>query len=80
MAMALFYFQFSGRDRDVVGTECTDLAEARNDAVRRLGVYLSEHPGYADEGHWRVTVEDTQRRPLLNVIVATVGVRGAPTV
>ena len=76
--MALFYFQFAGRERDATGIECADVAAARNEAVRRLGGYLSAHPGYAEEGHWRVTVEDASRRPLLNVIVATVAVRGAP--
>ncbi|MBB3473183.1 DUF6894 family protein [Sphingomonas sp. BK345] len=76
--MPLFYFQFAGRERDVIGVNCTDVAEARNEGVRQLGSYLSDHPGYAEEGHWRVTVEDSSRRPLLNVIVATVNVRGAP--
>jgi hypothetical protein len=76
--MALFYFQFGGRDRDMTGVECLDVAEARNQAVRQLGGYLSANPGYAEEGHWRVTVEDASRRAVLNVIVATVPVRGAP--
>jgi hypothetical protein len=74
--MATYYFQFSGRDRDIVGAECRDTDDARNNAVRVLGEYLSKHPGYAGEGHWRVTVEDENRRPLLNVIVATANVRG----
>ena len=76
--MAQFYFQFAGRERDATGIDCADVAEARNEAVRQLGEYLSQHPGYAEDGHWRVTVEDSSRRPLLNVIVATVAVRGAP--
>jgi len=76
--MTQFYFQFAGRERDATGIDCADVAEARNEAVRQLGEYLSHHPGYAEDGHWRVTVEDSSRRPLLNVIVATVAVRGAP--
>lgn len=76
--MTQFYFQFAGRERDATGIDCADVAEARNEAVRQLGEYLSQHPGYAEDGHWRVTVEDSSRRPLLNVIVATVAVRGAP--
>jgi hypothetical protein len=76
--MALFYFHFAGRDRDTSGTECGDLATARNTAVQQLGAYLASHPDYAAEGHWRVTVEDANRRALLNVIIATVPARGAP--
>jgi hypothetical protein len=70
-----YFFHFAGRDRDCVGAECSGLSEARNNAIRLLGSYLADQPGYADEGHWRVTVEDGVRRPVLNIIVATVPVR-----
>ncbi|MGK6325397.1 DUF6894 family protein [Sphingomonas sp. DT-51] len=75
--MDRYFFHFAGRDRDSVGAECRGLSEARNNAIRLLGSYLADHPGYAEEGHWRVTVEDAVRRPVLNIIVATVPVRGA---
>lgn len=76
--MPQFFFNFSGRDRDVMGENCATLDDARNSAIRLLGAYLADHPGYADEGHWRVQVEDDLRRPLLTVIVAAVPKRRAP--
>lgn len=76
--MTRFFFQFAGRPRDTVGMTCIDLAEARTRAVQLLAERLAHQPTYAEEGHWRVTVEDDCRRPLLNVIVATVAARGAP--
>lgn len=76
--MARFYFQFSGRERDEIGADCDHVDHARNVAVAQLGAYLTEHPHYAEERHWRITVEDEVRRPLLNVIVATVAIRNAP--
>lgn len=48
----------------------------RNSAIKLLGAWLVDHPAYAQEGHWRVQVEDDLCRPLLNVIVAAVPVRG----
>jgi hypothetical protein len=36
-----------------------------------------EHPGFADDGHWRVNVEDEAHNELFHVIVATVTSRHA---
>jgi len=73
--MPNYRFRFAGRERDEIMVKCDDVDAARNEAVRQLGAYLSEHPGFADEGHWRVEVESEQCEPLLHVIVATVSVR-----
>lgn len=73
--MPNYRIRFSGREQDEAIIECDDVDAARNEAVRSLGAYLSEHPGFADVGHWRVEVESEQCEPLLHVIVATVNAR-----
>lgn len=75
--MPNYRFRFAGRERDEVMIECADVDAARNEAVRTLGVYLSEHPGFAEKGHWQVHVESEQCEPLLHVIVATVNARAS---
>jgi hypothetical protein len=67
-----YVFSFEGREHESKTVECSSLDEARNEAVRYLGIYLSQHPGFASEGHWRVNVENDRHQPLLHVIVATV--------
>ena len=73
--MPNYTFSFEGREHASKSTECETIDEARNEAVRYLGAYLSQHPGFADEGHWRVNVEDDSGHQLLHVIVATVDSR-----
>jgi hypothetical protein len=75
--MAKYIFSFEGREHVSKTVECNDIDEARNEAVRYLGQYLSEHPGFADEGHWRVNVSNEFHQDLLHVIVATVSSRHA---
>ncbi|RZL24354.1 MAG: hypothetical protein EOP64_07405 [Sphingomonas sp.] len=75
--MPRYYSTFSGRERERFEVECESVDEARNEAVRRLGQYLTEHPGFADEGHWRVNLENDVGQELLHVIVATVAAKGA---
>lgn len=75
--MSHYYFTFSGRERERFEVQCDTVDEARNEAVRRLGQYLTEHPGFAAEGHWRVNLENDVGQELLHVIVATVVARGA---
>jgi hypothetical protein len=67
-----YVFSFEGREYESKTVECESLDEARNEAVRYLGAYLSRHPGFANEGHWRVNVENDRHQHLLHVIVATV--------
>jgi hypothetical protein len=67
-----YLFSFEGREYGSRSVECESLDEARNEAVRYLGEYLSRHPGFANEGHWRVNVENDRHQHLLHVIVATV--------
>jgi hypothetical protein len=71
-AKAKYVFSFEGREHASKAVECVSLDEARNEAVRYLGAYLSQHPGFSNEGHWRVNVEDDRHHHLLHVIVATV--------
>lgn len=73
--MPRYFLNFAGRERERTEIECDDVDTARNEAVRHLGSYLADHPGFADEGHWRVNVEDNAGRPVLHVIVATVTAR-----
>lgn len=73
--MPQYILNFAGRENERQILECEDVDAARNEAVRYLGSYLAEHPGFADEGHWRVNVEDTAGESLLHVIVATVTAR-----
>lgn len=63
---------FAGRESERTTIDCQDAAAARNQAVQRLGAYLSDHPGFAEEGHWRVMVEDHVGRTVATVIIATV--------
>lgn len=67
-----YIFSFEGREYESKTVECESLDEARNEAVRYLGTYLSRNPGFASEGHWRVNVENDRHQHLLQVIVAAV--------
>lgn len=70
--MPQFTIVFAGRDSDRIIVDCRDLRAARNQAVQRLGGYLADYPEFAEEGHWRVFVEDHVGRTVATVIVATV--------
>lgn len=70
--MERYFFRLDGEGHKPVQFECASLDEARNEAVRYLGSYLADHPGFADEGHWRVNVENEFGQSYLHVIVATV--------
>ncbi len=75
--MPQFTIIFAGREAERATIDCADLPAARNQAVQRLGRYLADHPNYAEEGHWRVTIEDAVGRTAATVIVATVTPRHA---
>jgi len=75
--MPSYIFSFAGREKAYKTFECNSLSDARNEAVRYLGAYLVDHPGFADDGHWRVNVEDEAHNDLFHVIVATVTSRHA---
>jgi hypothetical protein len=72
LVMTRYTLILSGREADAKEVSCGSVDDARNEAVRFLGAYLAEHPGFATEGHWRVDVHDEYGRSLLHVIVATV--------
>lgn len=74
--MKSYYLRLVGPNRDRTLIEAAGLEEARNEAVRYLGRFLSEHPGFAEEGHWQLNVENASGQSLIHVIVATVVPRG----
>jgi hypothetical protein len=78
--MTTFYLNLLGPSRDRTPIEAGNIEEARNEAVRYLGRYLSEHPGFAEEGHWQLNVENASGQSLIHVIVATVVPRGKAAV
>ena len=76
-SMASYIFALEGQLKLYKTVECDSLYDARNKAVKFLGSYLMEHSGFADDGHWRVNVEDEAHNELFHVIVATVTSRHA---
>ncbi|MEH3034933.1 MAG: hypothetical protein PGN23_00360 [Sphingomonas adhaesiva] len=71
-----YFLRLAGPARDRVAIRAASLDDARNLAVQYLGTFLADHPAFADEGHWRLAVEDVSGRILVQVIVATVTPRG----
>lgn len=76
--MARFILKLRNSPQVAKSIECVDLGEARNEAVRYLGRYLSEHPGFADEGHWQLDIENGVGQSLVHIIVASVIPRSSP--
>ncbi|RYF00412.1 MAG: hypothetical protein EOO77_34065 [Oxalobacteraceae bacterium] len=76
--MATYYFRLAGPERERVGVEADDLAGARTAAVKYIGQYLSEHPEFANEGHWQLNVENASGQSLVHIIVAMVVPRDVP--
>jgi len=74
--MNTYIISFAGENIDKT-IECDSLSDARNQAVKYLASYLIDHPGFANDGHWRVNVEDEAHNELFHVIVATVTSRHA---
>jgi len=72
VSMERYVFRLAGEGHQEVSVECESIDQARNEAVRYLGAYLADHPGFANEGHWRVNVENEFGQSYLHVIVATV--------
>ena len=75
--MSTFIFSIAGQNRVYEKVECDSISDARNKAVKYLGAYLIDHPRFAGDGHWRVSVEDEAHTELFHVIVATVTSRHA---
>jgi len=67
-----YFLRLDGPSRDRVPLEAEDLAQARALAVRYLGNVLAAEPGFVDEGHWRLLVEDGSGRPFFHIIIAMV--------
>lgn len=76
--MTRFILKLRNSPQAATNIDCVDLEEARNAAVRYLGRYLSEHPGFADEGHWQLDIENTVGQSLAHIIVATIIPRSSP--
>jgi hypothetical protein len=75
--MVTYYLRLVGPSRDRIQIEAEALEQARDEAIRFLGRYLSEHPDFAEDGHWQLNVEDASGQSLIHVIVAAVIPRGA---
>ncbi|RYF19445.1 MAG: hypothetical protein EOO77_10145 [Oxalobacteraceae bacterium] len=75
--MNTYIFSFAGEKNIYKTIECESLSDARNQAVKYLASHLIDHPGFANDGHWRVNVEDEAHNELFHVIVATVTSRHA---
>lgn len=66
------------RDRDVEGTMCSDLAEARRHAIRFAGAIVNDEPELLAEGRdFRVDVTDGEDRLLFSIIMLTVNTTAA---
>ena len=70
--MSTYIFSLADEQKQYKTIECKSLSDARNEAVKYLGSYLLDHPGFANDGHWRINVEDEAHNELFHVIVATV--------
>jgi hypothetical protein len=70
--VAKFFLRLEVENPDLVEVNCSSLEELRGSAIRYLGAYLSEHPNFAAEGHWRLVVENQHRQSCMHVIVAAV--------
>lgn len=76
--MTRYVFRLKNTSEAPVDFECGSITEARNEAIRYLGRYLAEHPGFADEGHWTLDIENSVGQSLTHIIVATVIPRSSP--
>ena len=76
--MTRFILKLRNSPQAARSIDCVGLDEARNEAVRYLGRYLCEHPGFANEGHWQLDIENTVGQSLAHIIVATVIPRSSP--
>jgi hypothetical protein len=76
--MTRFVFRLKNTSEAPLDYECEDITEAQAEAVRYLGRYLSKNPGFANEGHWQMDIENGVGQPLMQIIVATVIPRSSP--
>lgn len=76
--MTRYVFRLKSTSEAPVDCQCEDITEAQVEAVRYLGRYLSEHPSFANEGHWQLDIENRMGQSLAQVIVATVIPRSSP--
>lgn len=76
--MTRFVFRLKNTSEAPLDYECEDITEAQAEAVRYLGRYLTENPGFASEGHWALDVQNGVGQSLVQIIVATVIPRSSP--
>lgn len=76
--MTRYVFRLKNTLEAPVDFECESIDEARNEAIRYLGRYLTDHPGFANAGHWQLDIENTVGQSLTHVIIATITPRSSP--
>lgn len=73
--MPRYFFDLHGHEesRDELGTELSDAAHARVEAVKFTGSYLSDHPELVWDGkEIRIIVRDENRRTVFTVVTLSV--------
>lgn len=73
--MTKYYIRMDGPNRERIPADSQTLVDVKAEAVRHLGQVLMENPGFAEDGHWRMFVEDASGIQKLHVIVAMVAAR-----
>lgn len=73
MPRYFFNIKDGGRDEDEIGTDLTDTATARKEAVRYAGAVLTSEPELIWDGHdFRVEVIDDQGRHITTIVALAV--------
>jgi len=76
--MTTYYFRMEGPGRERTPVDAPNIETARAAAIRYMGSHLLEHPEFAQEGHWRMLVEDEAGKVYFHLIVATVAAKEPP--
>jgi hypothetical protein len=76
--MPSYFFRLDDPSRKREEVECASIEDAQTLAIQYLGDYLIRHPEFAQEGHWKLIVENDSGQPYLHVIVAAVRDRNSP--
>jgi len=75
--LANYYIRLDGPSAKRVRAAGETIANVKAEAVRHLGSVLVDNPGFAEDGHWRLFVEDEAGVQVLQVIVAMIAARGS---
>lgn len=75
--MSKYYIRVDGPASKRLEAVSETIADVKSEAVKHLGSILMENPGFVDDGHWRLFVEDEAGIQIMHIIVAMVAARGA---